>query len=89
MYDYVNFEMYCPFCGTTVDSFQSKDGECMLNKVDPTEIRNMYSRCPSCNKWIELSRKYKEPRKDAYTLDEVENMGFKVTRPEPEQEDAE
>ena len=80
-FDWVNFEMDCPKCGELVDGFQSKSAECNLGTVDPTAVANMYSCCPKCKNWIELAREPippVEPRSDAFTLDEVKEMGFVI-----------
>ena len=84
-FDWVNFETVCPDCGELVDGFQSKDGRCCLEKIDPDRISNMYSACPNCGRWVEFIRDWEEDedklgcRPEPYSLDEVENMGFRLT----------
>lgn len=56
MYDYVNCTCTCPNCGTTVDGFQSKDGDCMLNTMQPWNVDNFYTHCVDCDTWIEFER---------------------------------
>lgn len=56
MFDYVNFMMPCPECGTIVRNFQSKDRECFMDLLEINEVWNMYSSCSKCGRWIELSR---------------------------------
>lgn len=57
MFDYVNYECVCPVCHSKVDGFQSKDGECQLEKVAPESVDNFYAPCGKCGCWIELNRK--------------------------------
>ncbi len=57
MFDDVDFEMNCPKCGARVADFQSKDGECSMNKVKPWTVNHFYTACPSCRAWIEYRRK--------------------------------
>ena len=63
MFDYVDFTIPCPNCGTTVTDFQSKDGDCELQHLTVKELIEQsdgnvrfYSNCPngSCNMWIEF-----------------------------------
>lgn len=54
MYDEVEYETTCHVCGAKVDGFQSKDGECNLDKLQPSQVRNFYSMCPECDEWIEF-----------------------------------
>jgi hypothetical protein len=61
MFDYVDFKLPCPGCGTEVNGFQSKDGECYLNAVKPTDVNHFYDSCDKCGGWIEFRRK---PAKD-------------------------
>jgi len=53
MYDDVEFEMSCPSCGEKVSGFQSKDGPCLLLKVNVSQIRNFYTSCSKCSTWID------------------------------------
>ena len=76
MFDYVDYECTCPVCHSKVDGFQSKDGECWLNKVLPGEVSNFYSSCKQCGCWIEFNEqengKYKrtvESRSQGKVLD--------------------
>ena len=82
MFDYVNFEMDCPNCGSKVAGFQSKDRSCLLDNIDPDLVDEFYSSCGSCSLWIELSRDgpiYKKPRDSPYTLNEAISLGFSVS----------
>jgi hypothetical protein len=54
MYDDVVLEMKCPKCGEPIDDFQSKDGDCILEKLQPYEINHCYSSCAGCGAWIDL-----------------------------------
>ena len=42
MFDYVNFKMPCPTCGTEVNEFQSKDLGCDMMTVEPEALMNFY-----------------------------------------------
>ena len=58
MYNYVNFEAPCPSCGKTItDDWQTKDGNCMLEKVKIQEINTFYNYCDNCGEWIQYERK--------------------------------
>ena len=54
MFDYVNYECICPECGSDVIGFQSKDGECYLNHLNPLSVDNFYTSCDGCDSWIEF-----------------------------------
>jgi len=56
MYDLVRFEIECPGCGEIVSSFQSQDGECILNWVNPSDVDNFYTDCWNCGDWLEVSK---------------------------------
>ncbi len=55
MFDYVDFECKCPQCGTKVDGFQSKDGDCSLSKIDFFMVDNFYSSCPKCGLLLQFT----------------------------------
>ncbi len=57
MYDNIRYKMNCPKCGAKVDTFQSKDGPCMLSELDFWEVNNFYTDCDKCDTWIEFDRK--------------------------------
>jgi len=64
MFDYVDVEIKCPYCGHLIPSgeFQTKDHDRLLNHVHPNTIRNFYGDCPKCEKWIEYN-KIEKPEK--------------------------
>ncbi len=85
MFDYVHFEMRCPVCGRLLDGFQTKDGECLLDKVEPDGLTTFYTMC-RCDTWIEFRRRsppFNLLREKPLTLPEVEALGFTmhVSRP--------
>ncbi len=84
MFDYVHFEMNCPECGAIVNGFQSKDGDCDLEFIEPDGLDSFYSYCNSCKSWIEFNkpRKNRELRDKSLTLQEIDDMGYtmKVTK---------
>ena len=53
MFDYVKFECECPECREPLSGFQSKDGDCVLETVEPEKVRRWYTSCPACKHWIE------------------------------------
>ncbi len=57
MFDYVDTDgpVPCPACGKPVTGFQSKDLDCMLDKVHWTKVSRFYSSCV-CGEWIEYRR---------------------------------
>ena len=81
MFDYVNFKMVCPSCGTETSNFQSKDGKCWLETVEPDAVDEFYTMC-SCGTWIEFSRlshvENKKHREIQLTQTELEYLGFKL-----------
>ena len=38
MFDYIKYEAPCPICGTTLGTWQSKDGSCALAKLTPADL---------------------------------------------------
>lgn len=60
MFDTVVYEMPCPLCGAKVSDFQSKDGACFLELLQPHDVRNFYSGCGKCGAWIQCV--YTPPR---------------------------
>jgi len=80
MFDDVNVEIDCPKCGSTLNHFQSKDGNCELEKIDPENVLSFYDFCTVCKLHVSFDRRVsKTPcRNTPYTLAEVEEMGFKI-----------
>lgn len=80
MFDYVNFKMSCPTCGSEVSGFQSKDGPCYLEIIEPDTVGYFYADCHSCKSWITVSRDYQRlpPREEILTLDQLKSIGFEV-----------
>ena len=81
MFDYVNFKMPCPKCGTMVQSFQTKDGRCLMDRLEPDNVSNFYDVCPNaeCRVWIEFDRSSRDViplRNPPLTKEEVEARGF-------------
>lgn len=84
MFDYVNAEIECPNCGRSVFGFQSKDGACIMQTVDPNCVSNFYSSCAGCKTWIEFSREPLEPatcRPTPFDRREIESLGFRMILP--------
>lgn len=53
MFDWVEYPPQpCWKCGADVKGWQSKDGECLMNIVQPHEVKRFYSVCmPPCLAW--------------------------------------
>lgn len=51
MFDYVHYPTKCKSCGETITEFQSKDGECILAHLKPTDVEQFYGNCPKCGEW--------------------------------------
>jgi len=59
MYSYVKLEMSCPYCGNILKEFQSKDG-ILMQENEPWTLKNFYTSCNKCRKWVEYVRKGSE-----------------------------
>lgn len=81
MFDEVHFQMACPTCGTVMKNFQSKDGVCELETVEPDAVNNFYCSCRKCLTWVEFRRGRQQvpAREVPLTLDEVTAIGFHMT----------
>lgn len=62
MFDNVNFKCKCPVCGEAVNDFQTKEGPCLLETLEPLEVDNFYALCNNCDAWIEFT--FISPDKD-------------------------
>jgi len=51
MFDYVRYEAECKECGEPLKDFQSKDHECLLNVLEPSQVDNFYTSCDKCKTW--------------------------------------
>lgn len=79
MFDYVNVQMPCPNCGELHKNFQSKEGRCTLDTIEPDGLSNFYGPCSCCGAWIEFNRplpKQSPTHERPKTREEVEAMGF-------------
>lgn len=62
MFDYVTYEAPCPCCGEPIKEWQSKDGDCFMEKYTPmgllkeTDRRSIvfYTFCRGCEAWVEI-----------------------------------
>ena len=57
MFNYVNFIIKCPKCGSSIYDFQTKDGDLTLRTVEFFEVDNFYSSCDKCGVQIEYTLK--------------------------------
>jgi uncharacterized protein (DUF983 family) len=51
MFDNVRYSAPCYACGAVLTDWQSKDGPCMLETVEPEQVQGFYTSCPNCKKW--------------------------------------
>jgi ribosomal protein S27E len=81
MYDDINVDIKCPNCGGDTIA-QSKDGDCLINLIDPTEVSWFKIYCVDCRETTTYSREVKrvnrKARKVPYSLDEVASMGYEM-----------
>lgn len=54
MFDYVDTEQLCSKCGFCIDKFQSKDGPCYMETLEPYQVKRFYAICPECKAWNEF-----------------------------------
>ena len=52
MFDWINYEAPCPKCGEILNGWQSKDGACLLEQLEPSDVMNFYQSCPKCESWV-------------------------------------
>ena len=55
MFDRIKFSCRCPYCGATMNGFQSKDGDCNLDDIEFWEVDFFYASCKGCSVWVEFS----------------------------------
>ena len=55
MFDNVNHEADCYKCGHKLTNWQSKDGPCNMETLEPWQVTNLYTYCPKCDAWNEYS----------------------------------
>ena len=53
MFDCIEYECVCPVCKKKVSGFQSKDRDCILDRMKPQDVDKFYSSCDTCGCWIE------------------------------------
>lgn len=62
LYNYVNFTMPCPNCGSSVDEFQTKEigdaGAVRMHVVAIESVKILLGQCPHCRLYIELDRSH-------------------------------
>jgi len=81
MFDYVEGEFKCPTCGFLLTDFQTKSGDCIMDRLDFRWCDYFYAACPECDSWVEVcldeevrTRIYNEMRKlrESLTADHYE-----------------
>lgn len=56
MFDWVRMPgLMCYNCGEEMPEkgWQSKSGECLLDELEPKDVKNFYQMCPGCDAWNE------------------------------------
>jgi hypothetical protein len=53
MFDYVRYSAPCFKCGEVLTEWQSKDGDCALDTIEPPIGGRFYADCPKCRTWNE------------------------------------
>ena len=51
MFDFVEYKADCSKCGVALPEFQSKDGECLMETLQPKDVRTFYTSCDKCGTW--------------------------------------
>ncbi len=54
MFDYVKYEANCQNCGSSLNDFQTKEGVCELETLEPCQVDNFYTSCDACKTWHEF-----------------------------------
>ncbi len=68
MYDTITgVSVKCPKCKEVLSEFQSKDGECLLLRMNFKEVWNFYTNCP-CGAWIEFTLKEHSAPIESYEM---------------------
>ena len=57
MFDYVEYDYNCKECGEPLSDFQSKDGDCELGTVQPSDVSEFYTSCDKCGSWHDFEVK--------------------------------
>ena len=52
LFDSVNYKAKCPNCGANIDTWQTKEGACILELLEPWEVKYFHGSC-ECGAWIE------------------------------------
>ena len=52
MFDWINHKCDCPKCGRKLEHFQSKEGNCTLEEIEPWQVSYFYGSCPECKTWL-------------------------------------
>ncbi len=52
MFDHVEYEADCPSCSMPLTDWQSKEGNCILDILQPFDVTEFHTFCTSCNKMI-------------------------------------
>ena len=81
MFDHVNYEAPCYACGQPLTEWQSKDGPCTSDTLEPWRVKRVYTKCPECDAWNEY-----EVDADVETI--VKSIKFTRVQDFKEQEDA-
>lgn len=56
LFDYVEYTAPCWRCGTSLTSWQSKDADCEMTTVRPSDVLCFYTSCQKCGAWNQFDR---------------------------------
>jgi len=69
MFDRINYEMDCPKCGTKINTFVSKDGPCIMARLEFREVDYFYAICKNCGAWVGFTLNKPRPQ---YTIEDYD-----------------
>lgn len=89
MFDWVGdgdklFEAECPACGALLqDGFQSKELECLSNRIDWKFFSRFYNSCKACGAWIDCCVENDLETYRVYAVPGEDQSRRKLVREEP------
>ena len=78
MYDNIDFEMGCPVCGAVLNSFQSKDGPCLMDTLDVDDVDQFYDLCHTCKTFITFNRKVSKQHTTKFIKDVKKDFDMEI-----------
>ncbi len=70
MFDEVSLSIDCPRCGKKIPpwTFQTKDCQCNLERIDFRYANEFYGKCPCCGVWLTFHRRDPRGSLDDYRM---------------------